>query len=258
MKRIYLDYSATTPVDPAVVEAMKPYFTGHFGNPSSVHSCGQESRDAIEAARIPVAKMIGALPSEIVFTSGGTEANNYALKGTVYALKEKGNHIITSTVEHHSVSETCEFLEQTGCHVTRIPVDKYGMVDPSDVRKSITPQTILISIMHANNEIGTIEPVQEIAGIAKEAGIYFHTDAVQTAGHIGINVKELGVDFLSMSAHKLYGPKGTGALYIRDGVSIVSLLHGGGQENGRRSSTENVPCIVGFGKAAELAITLLG
>jgi len=255
VNRIYLDYSATTPVDPLVVEAMKPYFTEHFGNPSSVHTFGQQARDAIEAAREKVAGMIGASPSEIVFTSGGTEANNYALKGTVFALRKKGNHVITSTVEHHSITETCEFLEHIGCDVTRIPVDKYGTVDPLDVKKAITPETILISIMHANNEIGTIQPIEEIAGIAREAGVYFHTDAVQTAGHIPIDVKAIGMDFLSMSAHKLYGPKGTGALYIRDGIEIVSLLHGGGQEQGRRASTENVPGIVGFGKAAELAVS---
>ena len=253
MKRIYLDYAATTPVDPVVFEAMKPYFTEMFGNPSSVHSCGQEVRDAIEVARGQVARMIGAEPSEIVFTSGGTEANNQALKGIAFSLKDKGNHIITSTLEHHSVSETCEYLEKAGCEVTFIPVDKFGMVDPSDIKKAITKKTILISIMHANNEIGTIQPIAEIAHIARAAGVYFHTDAVQTAGHLEINVKKLGLDFLSMSAHKLYGPKGTGALYIRDGIQIESLLRGGAQEQGRRASTENVPGIVGFGKAAGLA-----
>lgn len=253
MKRIYLDYAATTPTDPEVVKAMLPFFTEMYGNPSSVHVCGQENRDAIEIARGQVASIIGAIPSEIIFTSGGTEANNYALKGSVYALKEKGNHIITSRLEHHSVSETCAFLEKIGCSVTYLPVDKYGMVNPDDVKKAITGKTILISIMHANNEIGTIQPIAEIARIAKGAGVYFHTDAVQTTGHIHINVHELGIDLLSMSAHKLYGPKGTGALYIRDGINIVSLLHGGGQEQGRRASTENVPGIIGFGKAAEIA-----
>jgi cysteine desulfurase len=254
MKRIYLDYAATTPVDPLVFEAMKPYFTEMYGNPSSVHSCGQEVRDAIELARGKVAQMIGANPSEIVFTSGGTEANNQALKGVYYALREKGNHIITSSLEHHSVSETCEFLEKLGCKITFLPVDKFGMVDPDDVKKAITGKTILVSIMHANNEIGTIQPIAEIAKIARAAGVYFHTDAVQTSGHLEIDVKKLGLDFLSMSAHKLYGPKGTGALYIRDGIEIPALLNGGAQEGGRRASTENVPGIVGFGKAAEMAV----
>jgi cysteine desulfurase len=253
VKRVYLDYAATTPVDPQVFEAMKPYFSDMYGNPSSVHSCGQEVRDAIELARGKVAGMIGADPSEIVFTSGGTEANNQALKGAAFTLKEKGNHIITSSLEHHSVSETCEYLEKAGCEVTVLPVDKFGMVDPSDVKKAITKKTILISIMHANNEIGTIQPIAEIARIAKAAGVYFHTDAVQTAGHLEIDVKKLDMDFLSMSAHKLYGPKGTGALYIKDGIQIESLLHGGAQEQSRRASTENVPGIVGFGKAAEMA-----
>jgi len=254
LKRIYLDYAATTPVDPQVFEAMKPYFSEMYGNPSSVHACGQEVRDAIELARGKVANMIGADPSEIVFTSGGTEANNQVIKGVAFSLREKGNHIIISALEHHSVSETCEYLEKAGCKVTVLPVDKYGMVDPSEVKKAITDKTVLISIMHANNEIGTIQPVAEIAKIAKSAEVYFHTDAVQTAGHLEIDVKKLGMDFLSMSAHKLYGPKGTGALYIRDGIEIESLLHGGAQEQGRRASTENVPGIVGFGKAAEMAM----
>jgi cysteine desulfurase len=254
MKRVYLDYAATTPVDPQVVEAMLPYYTEMYGNPSSVHSCGQEVREGVEEARRKVASLLGAHHDEIVFTSGGTEANNLALKGVAAALKHKGNHIISNALEHHSVAETCKYLGESGLKVTYLPVDKYGRVDPDDVRKAITSQTILISIMHANNEVGTLQPITEIARIAKQAGVYMHTDAVQTAGHIPIDVREIVVDLLSMSAHKLYGPKGMGALYIRKGTSIVPLLHGGGQEQGLRSSTENVPGIIGLGKAVELAM----
>jgi cysteine desulfurase len=252
-KRIYLDYAATTPVDPAVVQEMLPFFTEKYGNPSSVHSCGQEVRDALEIARGRVAAMIGANPSEIVFTSGGSESNNTVLKGITQANKDKKNHVITSTLEHHSVSETCKFLEETGYSVTYVPVNRLGMVDPYDVKRAINSRTVLVSIMHANNEVGTIQPIEEIAKFCKEANVYFHTDSVQTAGHIPIDVSKLEVDMLSMSAHKLHGPKGVGALYIRDGVKLTSLIHGGSQESGRRASTENVPGIVGFGKAAELA-----
>ncbi|RKY61268.1 MAG: cysteine desulfurase NifS [Candidatus Latescibacterota bacterium] len=249
-RRIYLDYAATTPVHPEVVQAMLPYLTERYGNPSSIHSFGQEARAAVEEAREKVASLIGARPDEIVFTGGGTEADNFALKGVAYALRGKGDHIVTSSVEHHAVLEVCKFLEKEGSY---LPVDRYGMVDPEDVRRAITERTVLVSVMHANNEVGTVQPIAEISEIAHERGVYFHTDAVQTAGHIPVDVDELGVDLLSMSAHKLYGPKGVGALYIRKGTRIASFVHGGEQERGRRAGTENVPGIVGFGKAAELA-----
>jgi cysteine desulfurase len=255
MERIYLDYAATTPVHPDVLEAMRPYFTESFGNPSTIYSYGQEARGAVEEARAGVAGLIGSRPEEIVFTSGGTEADNYALEGAAYANEKRGNHIITSAIEHHAVLETCKFLEKRGFSVTYLPVDGYGLVDPDAVKKAITPKTILVSVMHANNEVGTIEPLSEISKITREAGVLFHTDAVQTAGHIPIDVNALGVDLLSMSAHKLYGPKGVGALYIRKGKSLVSFMHGGEQEKRRRAGTENVPGIVGFGKAAELVRT---
>ena len=253
MRRIYLDYAATTPAHPEVVKAMLPYFTDAFGNPSSIYSYGQEAKGAIEEARAKVASLIAARSEEIVFTSGGTEADNFALKGVAFANEDKGNHIITISIEHHAVIETCKFLERRGFKVTYLPVDEYGLVDPEEVRKAITDKTTLISVMHANNEIGTIESIAKIGKIAKDAGIYFHTDAVQTVGHIPVNVDELGVDLLAMSAHKLYGPKGVGALYIRKGTKLVSFMHGGEQERRRRASTENVPGIVGFGQAAELA-----
>jgi len=253
MKRIYLDYAATTPTHPDVVKAMLPYFTQTFGNPSSIYACAQDAKEAIEAARASVAALIGANNEEIIFTSGGTEADNAALKGVAYASKDRGNHIITSVIEHHAILETGHFLETQGFEVTFLPVDEHGMVDPDDVRRAITNKTIIVSIMHANNEIGTIQPVAEIARITREAGIYLHTDAVQTVGHIPFSMDELGVDLLSMSAHKLYGPKGVGALYIRKGTKVVSFMHGGEQESGRRASTHNVPGIVGLGKAAQIA-----
>ncbi len=253
MKRVYLDYAATTPTHPEVVKAMLPYFTEMFGNPSSIYSYGQEAKEATENARAQVARLIDARSDEIVFTSGGTEADNFALKGIAFANEARCNHIITSTLEHHAVLESAKYLEQRGFQVTYLPVDKYGLVDPSDVKKAITNKTSLVSVMHANNEVGTIEPIAEIGRITRETGVYFHTDAVQTVGHIPVNVNELGVDLLAMSAHKLCGPKGVGALYIRKGTKIVSLLHGGEQERRRRASTENVPGIVGLGKAAELA-----
>jgi cysteine desulfurase len=253
MRRIYLDHAATTPTHPEVVKAMLPYFTDTFGNPSSVYSCGQEAKAAVEEARIKTAELIGARSEEIVFTSGGTEADNFALKGVAYANGHKGNHIITTSVEHHAVMEVCKFLGRRGFTITYLPVDKYGLVDPQDVKKVITDKTILISMIHANNEVGTIEPISEIGEIAKEAGVYFHTDAVQAVGHIPVNVDKLKVDLLSISAHKLYGPKGVGALYIRKGTKLAPLMHGGGQEKMRRAGTENVPAIVGLGKAVELA-----
>jgi cysteine desulfurase len=253
MRRIYLDHAATTPTHPEVVKAMLPYFTDAFGNPSSIYSYGQEAKGAVEEARAKVAKLIGARSEEIIFTSGGTEADNFALKGAAYANKHKGNHIITTAVEHHAVLEVCKFLERRGLRITCLPVDKYGLVDPDDVKKAITAKTILISIMHANNEVGTIEPIEEIGEIAREAGVYFHTDAVQMVGHMPVNVDKLKVDLLSISGHKFYGPKGMGALYARKGIKLISLLHGGEQEKGRRAGTENVPAVVGLGKAAELA-----
>ena len=254
MKRIYLDYAATTPTHPDVVKAMLPYFTESFGNPSSIYSYGQEAKGAIEEAREKVAALIGAREDEIVFTSGGTESDNFAIKGAVFAQKEKRNHIISSVIEHHAILETCHFLERRGFKVTYLPVDEYGLVDPEELKKTITDQTVIVSVMHANNEIGTIEPITELATITREAGAYFHTDAVQTVGHIPVNVDELGVDMLSMSGHKLYGPKGIGVLYIRKGTRLVPFMHGGGQERNRRGSTENVPAIVGLGKAAEIAL----
>ncbi|MBI2852635.1 MAG: cysteine desulfurase NifS [Chloroflexi bacterium] len=253
MKRVYLDYAATTPTRPEVVEAMRPYFTEAFGNPSSLYSYGQEAKGAIETARTKVAALINARAEEILFTSGGTEADNLALVGVAYASEGKKDHIITSMIEHHAVLETAKFLEKRGFKITYLPVDAYGMVNPDDVRKAITPKTALVSIMHANNEVGTIQPIEEIGQIAKDGGAYFHTDAVQTTGHIEVDVNKLGVNLLSMSAHKLYGPKGVGALYVRKGTRIASLMHGGEQERRRRAGTENVPGIVGLGVAAELA-----
>ncbi|MCJ7605773.1 MAG: cysteine desulfurase NifS [Dehalococcoidales bacterium] len=253
MKRIYLDYAATTPVHPDVLEKMLPYFAEEFGNPSAIHSYGQTTRGAIDEARDSVAGLIGCAPEEIVFTSGGTEADNQALSGVVAANGDKGNHIITTAIEHHAVLETCDILEKQGCSVTVLPVGTDGLVDPASVRNAVTPETVLISVMHANNEIGTVQPLAEIGKIAREAGILFHTDAVQSVGRIPVDVDELGVDLLSMSAHKLYGPKGAGALYIRQGTSIVPMVHGGAQEHGWRAGTENVPGIVGLGAAAELA-----
>ncbi|MFB0527146.1 MAG: cysteine desulfurase NifS [bacterium] len=254
MRRIYLDHAATTPVHPQVAAVMAPYFSKDFGNPSTLYSYGREAKGALEEARAKVARLIGAKqPEEIVFTSGGTEADNFALCGIAWANQEKGNHIITTSIEHHAVINVCKFLEKKGFKVTYLPVDKEGLVDPLEVERAITEGTILVSVMHANNEIGTVEPIEEIAEITKEKGIYFHTDAVQTLGHLPINVDKMRVDLLAMSAHKLYGPKGVGALYISKGTKIVPFLYGGEQENKRRASTENVAGIVGFGEACSLA-----
>ena len=253
MKRIYMDHAATTSTDVEVVKAMEPYFTLKYGNPNSIHSFGQEAREAVEEARGKVAHLIGANPAEIVFTAGGTEADNYAIKGIAWANQKKGNHIITSKIEHHAVLHSCQFLEKQGFKITYLPVDKYGLIDPENVKKAITDKTILVTIMHANNEIGTIEPIKEISKVVKKAGVYFHTDSVQTTGHIPIDVNDLGVDMLSMSGHKFYGPNGIGALYLRKGIKIVTLIDGGAQEKNRRAGTENLAGIVGMGKAAELA-----
>ena len=257
MKRIYLDNAATTAMEPEVVAAMLPYFTDIFGNPSSLHSFGQEAKRAIEEARDRVATFIGASPEEIVFTSGGTESDNFALKGVAMARKGQGDHIITTAIEHHAILETCHYLEKQGFRVTFLPVDGFGIVDPSEVQKAITDRTILISVMHANNEIGSIQPLKEIGRLAREREIPLHTDAVQTFGHLPINVDDLGVSLLGASAHKLCGPKGIGILYIRKGVKIEQFMHGGEQERGRRASTHNVPGIVGLGKAVELAERVL-
>jgi len=253
VKPIYFDHAATTPPRPEVVEAMLPYYREKWGNPSSLHTSGKEAAEAMDGARNQVAGLLGALPEEIVFTSGGTEADNQALIGTTIAREKKGNHIITSAIEHHAVLHTAQFLEKSGLEVTYLPVDSSGLVDPGDVRKAITDKTILVSIMHANNEIGTIQPVADIGAICRERDVLFHTDAVQTVGHLPMSVREMNIDLLSLSAHKFYGPKGVGALFVRKGVRIAPLIHGGGHERGRRSSTENVPGIVGLAEAARLA-----
>lgn len=253
MRQVYLDYAATTPVREDVMKAMIPYFTEMFGNPSSLYTIGSASREAMENARGQVSKLVNAQNKEIFFTSSGTEADNWAVFGVADALKNKGKHIITTKIEHHAMLHSCVYLEKQGYKVTYLDVESDGRVNPETLRAAITDETILISIMFANNEIGTIQPIKELAAIAKENNIIFHTDAVQALGNVHIDVKDLGVDLMSMSAHKIYGPKGVGALYIRKGLRISNYMHGGAQENKRRAGTENLPGIVGFGKAAELA-----
>jgi len=255
MERVYLDHAGTTPVHPRVLEAMQPYFRERFGNPASLHGFGQEAAQAVMQAREFLAGLIGAAsPDEIVFTSGGTESDNAAIVGTLLARQKKGNHLITSAIEHHAVLHTCQFLQKQGlAEVTYLPVDSAGLVDPEEVKKAIGDKTILVSIMHANNEIGTIEPIVEIGAVCRERQVAFHTDAVQTVGHIPVSVQEMNIDLLSLSGHKFYGPKGVGALYVRKGVRISPILHGGGQEWGRRSGTLNVSGIVGLGEAARRA-----
>lgn len=253
MRNVYLDYSATTPVKEEVLKEMIPYFTEKFGNPSSLYDMGLESKEAVDKARQQVAALINADPSEIYFTAGGTEADNWAVFGTAEKFREKGNHIITTKVEHHAMLHSCAYLEKEGYDVTYLDIDKDGRVDLKQLEDAITDKTILISIMLVNNEIGTIEPVKEAAAIAKKHKILFHTDAVQALGNVPIDVKDMGIDMMSMSSHKIYGPKGIGALFIRKGVRIDNYMHGGAQENNRRAGTENLAGIVGFGKAAQLA-----
>ncbi len=253
MKPIYLDYNATTPIDPEVADAMLPFLKEHFGNPSSSHCYGIQTKKAIQKARKQVSSILSCNAEEIIFTSGGTESNNFAIKGFAFANREKGNHIITSTIEHPAVIEVCKFLEKNGFDVSYIPVDEYGIVNLTELEKAITSQTILITIMHANNEVGTIQPIKEISEIARKNDLIFHTDAAQSVGKIPTDVNELGVDLLSIAGHKLYAPKGIGALYIRQGIQLEKFMHGADHEQNRRAGTENVLEIVGLGKACEIA-----
>src|SRR5262245_39022504 len=261
---IYLDYNAKTPIDPAVRAVMLPYLDVHFGNASSTHAYGKEAHAAVVTARGQLAGLLGANPDEIVFTGGGSEASNHAIKGSVlrkprgwFGRWGRDAHVIISAVEHPATVMPCEFLKTLGCRVTVVPVDGYGMVDPDDVRKAITPRTKLVSIMHSNNEVGTLNPIREIARVARERGVLVHTDAAQSLGKVDVNVTDLGVDLLTVAGHKLYAPKGVGALYVRRGVELASLIHGADHEHGRRAGTENVPYIVGLGKAAEVAVSSL-
>jgi cysteine desulfurase NifS len=253
LKPIYLDYNATTPIDPEVAEAMRPYLFEHFGNPSSSHWYGIQTKKAVEEARRQLADLLHCNAEEVVFTSGGSESNNYAIKGTAFANREKGNHIITSAIEHPAVLEVCKYLAEKGFQITYLPVDEFCLVNPQELHKTVTPQTILITIMHANNEVGTIQPIAEIAEIAKEHGIVFHTDAAQSVGKIPTRVDELDVDLLTIAGHKLYAPKGIGALYVRGGIRLEKLIHGADHEQDLRAGTENVLQIVGLGKACEIA-----
>lgn len=253
MKKVYLDHSATTPVRTEVASAVMEYMTHKFGNPSSVHSFGREARAGLDKARSQVAQLIKAVPEEIVFTSGGTEADNMALIGAARSYRKKGNHIITSAVEHHAVIDTCQALEKEGFRISILPVDQYGLISLEELRNTITEETILVSIMHVNNETGTIQPLEDIGRITKDKGLLFHTDAVQSLGKLPIDVKRMNIDLLSGSGHKIYAPKGTGFLYVRKGIKLSPLVHGGGQESKKRSGTENLPGIIGLGLAAELA-----
>ncbi|MCK4653517.1 MAG: cysteine desulfurase, partial [Candidatus Cloacimonetes bacterium] len=253
MKLIYLDYNATTPIDPEVAESMLPYLNEYFGNPSSSHRIGMQAKRAVEKARNQIADLLNCQTYKIVFTSCGTESNNYAIKGTAFANRSKGNHIITSTIEHPAVTEVCKYLETQGFEITYIPVDEFGMVEPKDIETAITSKTTLITIMHANNEVGTIQPIEEISEIARKRKIVFHTDSAQSIGKITTQVNKLGVDLLSIAGHKLYAPKGIGALYIREGIQLEKFMHGGNQEQDLRAGTENVLEIVGLGKACEIA-----
>jgi cysteine desulfurase len=253
-KSIYMDHAATTYTKPEVLDAMIPYFTTYFGNPSSIYSLARETKKAIDVGRTKVAKAINASESEIYFTGGGSEADNWAIKGIASAYKKKGNHIITTTIEHHAVLHTCEYLAKNGFEITYLPVDELGFISIKDLENAITDKTILVTIMFANNEIGTIEPIKEIGALCRSKKIIFHTDAVQAVGHIPVDVKEMNIDLLSLAGHKFYGPKGIGALYVRKGIKIDNLIHGGGQERNRRAGTENVAGIVGIGKALELAV----
>jgi cysteine desulfurase len=253
MQRMYLDYNASTPIDPAVAAAMHPFLEEHFGNPSSGHWASTGAKEAVETARSQVAALLGCQNDEILFTSGGSEANNLALKGAFFKLRENGGHILTTRIEHPAITEPCRFLERMGAQVTLLPVSRTGRINPDDLRAAITPRTILVSIMHANNEVGTIEPIEECARIAHEHGILFHTDAAQSVGKIPTAVEKLGVDLLSIAGHKIYAPKGIGALFVRRGVSLEPLIHGAGHEGGRRAGTESALLAVGLGRACELA-----
>jgi cysteine desulfurase len=253
MREIYLDYNASTPIDPVVADAMRPLLEDAFGNPSSGHWAGTPAKTALENARCDVAELLGCAADEVIFTSGGSEANNLALKGVFFALRDKGNHIVTSAIEHPATMTTCKFLERLGAKVTYLPVDHYGLVDPDDLRRALTPKTILISIMQANNEVGTTEPIEEISRIAREHGTLLHTDAAQSVGKIATDVNVLGVDLLSMAGHKFYAPKGIGVLYVRRGTSLESLIHGAGHESGRRAGTESALLAVALGTASKLA-----
>ncbi|WP_373228626.1 cysteine desulfurase family protein [Cohnella sp.] len=252
LNHIYLDYNASTPIAQEVIEEMRPFLSDWYGNPSSAHWASANLKESTEQARTRVARLIGCDAEELVFTSGASEANNHALKGVYYALQNRGNHIITTKIEHPSVLETCRFLEKIGANITYVEVDEYGLVNPRDVEKAITDQTILISVMHANNEIGSVQPIAEISQIARKYDVYFHVDAAQTIGKIPVLVNQLGVDLLSIAGHKFYAPKGIGVLYIRKGTALESLIHGAGHESGRRAGTENIPYIVGLGRAAAL------